>query len=103
MKLTKSTWVITILSGCILSGTSLAGGPKLDRWGNPVGGNGPSFGLWYPIVQTHEGPETLSLITDAAGDQGTGPLYGDCRKAGVTNSGAKMTVAQKINGTFPAT
>ena len=103
MKLTKSSWVITIVSGCIFSGSSLAGGPKVDRWGNPISGNGPGFGLWYQIVQTHEGPETLSLISDAAGDQGSGPVYGDCRKAGVDNSGAKMTVAQKINGTFPAT
>ena len=103
MKLTKSTWVITLVSGCVLCGSSLAGGQKLDRWGNPTSGNGPGFGLWYSIAQHYDGPDMLSLISDATGDQGSGPAYGDCLKAGVTNSGGKMTVGQKIGGTFPAT
>jgi len=102
MKLTNSTWVIAVVGGCVLSWSSFAGTAKVDRWGNPSIGSGPGFGLWHQIVQ-YEGPDTLSLISDPAGDQGSGPAYGDCRKAGVTNSGAKMTVAQKINGTFPAT
>ena len=95
--------VTLAFGGCILAGSSLAGGPKVDRWGNPSSGNEPGLGFPTPIVEEYAVPETLSLISDPAGDQGLGPSYGDCLKAGVTNSAVKMTVGQKINGTFPAT
>jgi hypothetical protein len=105
---------VTLAFGsCILAGSSLAGGPKVDRWGNPSSGNEPGLGFPTPIVEEYAGPDTLSLISDPAGetifsdpagDQVPGPSYGDCRKAGVTNSGpVTMTVGQKINGTFPPT
>jgi hypothetical protein len=112
MKVTKSMCVITVVGSCILAGSSLAGGPKVDRWGNPWVGNEPGLGFPTPIVEESAGPETLSLISDPlgetvfrdpAGDQGLGPSYGDCLKASVTNCAVKMTVGQKINGTFPAT
>jgi len=74
---------------------------SLDQWGNPWTNSNPIPGIPTPIT-IEQGPLVLSLISDPAGDQGTGPSYGDCLQAGVTN-GAAMKVGQKINGTFPPT
>ncbi len=73
---------------------------NLDRWGNPSTSSGPIRGFPTPLTFEDDGPLVLSLISDASGDQGAGPSYGDCLKSGVTGSGL-MKVGQKINGAFP--
>jgi hypothetical protein len=86
---------------CTLASSVLAGYQTLDRWGNPSAGSGPFWFTPTPVKIVFESPLLPTRIVDAAGDQGSGPLYGDCLKAGVRNGAEKMTVGQKINGTFP--
>lgn len=111
MQITNKIKTISLTGACALalatsavgnSAMETAGHGILDQWGNPSAGSASIPSLRTPITIGQGGPLVLSVISDPAGDQGTGPSYGDCLQAGVTNAAA-MKVGQKINGVFPPT
>lgn len=95
--------ILLSLALATTGGLGAHAGSRVDAWGNPLTVQIPLRSIQTPIVIEPEGILSPSLISDPAGDQGSGPTYGDCLQAEVTNAGAMLKVGQRINGTFPAT
>ena len=100
----RSLLAIAALAAAVLVANPASSAPRLDGPGNPVAANSASSeAVTSRIVRLSSlgSPDSRSVISDPAGDQGAGPTYGDCLKAGVTSSGTNMIVFEKINGSFP--
>ncbi len=100
----RSLLAIAALAAVVLVANPASSAPRLDGLGNPMAANSASSEAVPNRMVTLSGfgsPVARSVISDPAGDQGVGPGYGDCLRAGVNSSGTNMIVFEKINGTFP--
>ncbi len=100
----RSLLAIAALAAVVLVANPASSAPRLNGLGNPMAANSASSEAVPNRMVTLSGfgsPVARSVISDPAGDQGVGPGYGDCLRAGVNSSGTNMIVFEKINGTFP--